>query len=128
LISDSDKVDLALCLEGQRLFNEISTSTNCIAAFKRISLPLVRRIYPSEVIMGSLKPCKNWYKFETFHIPLSTQFDDNVYNNIDREAESLAIIAEKVVEEIKDRFGKVKMHCFRYNNDDGTLEMNYDLI
>lgn len=36
----------AVLLENQRLMNEVSTDTNDIAQFKRISIPLVRRIYP----------------------------------------------------------------------------------
>jgi hypothetical protein len=36
----------AVILENQRLFNETATDTSDIAQFKRISIPLVRRIYP----------------------------------------------------------------------------------
>src|ERR1019366_7184434 len=36
----------AVLLENQRLMNEVSTDTSDIAMFKRISIPLVRRIYP----------------------------------------------------------------------------------
>lgn len=36
----------AVLLENQRLVNEASTDTGDIAQFKRISIPLVRRIYP----------------------------------------------------------------------------------
>jgi hypothetical protein len=36
----------AVLLENQRLVNEASTDTSDIAQFKRISIPLVRRIYP----------------------------------------------------------------------------------
>jgi len=36
----------AVLLENQRLVNEVSTDTADIAQFKRISIPLVRRIYP----------------------------------------------------------------------------------
>ncbi len=36
----------AIMLENQRLYNEVSTDTGDIAQFKRISIPLVRRIYP----------------------------------------------------------------------------------
>ena len=36
----------AVLLENQRLINETSTDTADIAQFKRISIPLVRRIYP----------------------------------------------------------------------------------
>ena len=36
----------AVLLENQRLMNEVSTDTGDIAQFKRISIPLVRRIYP----------------------------------------------------------------------------------
>jgi hypothetical protein len=36
----------AVLLENQRLMNEAMTDTGDIAQFKRISIPLVRRIYP----------------------------------------------------------------------------------
>jgi hypothetical protein len=36
----------AVLLENQRLMNEVSTDTGDIAQFKRISIPLIRRIYP----------------------------------------------------------------------------------
>ena len=36
----------SVILENQRLINELSTGTDDIAQFKRISIPLVRRIYP----------------------------------------------------------------------------------
>lgn len=36
----------SVLLENQRLINEVSTDTGDIAQFKRISIPLVRRIYP----------------------------------------------------------------------------------
>lgn len=36
----------AVLLENQRLMNEIATDTSDIAQFKKISIPLVRRIYP----------------------------------------------------------------------------------
>jgi len=36
----------AVLLENQRLINEVSTDTADVAQFKRISIPLVRRIYP----------------------------------------------------------------------------------
>jgi len=40
------KATTSVLLENQRLFNENSTDTGDIAQFKRISIPLVRRIYP----------------------------------------------------------------------------------
>jgi len=36
----------SVLLENQRLMNEVSTDTGDVAQFKRISIPLVRRIYP----------------------------------------------------------------------------------
>jgi hypothetical protein len=36
----------AVLLENQRLMNEVATDSSDIAQFKRISIPLVRRIYP----------------------------------------------------------------------------------
>jgi hypothetical protein len=36
----------SVLLENQRLMNEIATDTGDVAQFKRISIPLVRRIYP----------------------------------------------------------------------------------
>lgn len=41
-----DRQNAAVVLENQRLMNEQSTDTGDIAQFKRISIPLVRRIYP----------------------------------------------------------------------------------
>ena len=46
-IKDSYTLDtISVLLENQRLMNEVSTDTGDIAQFKRISIPLVRRIYP----------------------------------------------------------------------------------
>lgn len=46
-IKDRDvRSSTAVLLENQRLVNEQSTDTGDIAQFKRISIPLVRRIYP----------------------------------------------------------------------------------
>lgn len=41
-----DRQNTAVILENQRLINEQSTDTGDIAQFKRISIPLVRRIFP----------------------------------------------------------------------------------
>lgn len=41
-----DRYNIATLLENQRLWNEQATDTADIAQFKRISIPLVRRIYP----------------------------------------------------------------------------------
>jgi len=41
-----DRRSTAVLLENQQLINEMSTDTGDIAQFKRISIPLVRRIYP----------------------------------------------------------------------------------
>lgn len=46
-IKDQDtRRTTAVLLENQRLINELSTDTSDIAQFKRISIPLVRRIFP----------------------------------------------------------------------------------
>ncbi len=49
---DGQKQESALLLENQRLFNEMSNDSGDVAQFKRISIPLVRRI------MGSLAAFK----------------------------------------------------------------------
>lgn len=41
-----ERATAAVMLENQRLLNEAMTDTGDIASFKRISIPLVRRIYP----------------------------------------------------------------------------------
>lgn len=41
-----ERATTAIMLENQRLMNEAMTDTGDIAQFKRISIPLVRRIYP----------------------------------------------------------------------------------
>lgn len=43
---DYTRACTAVLLENQRLMNEVTTDTSDIAQFKRISIPLVRRIYP----------------------------------------------------------------------------------
>jgi Major capsid protein Gp23 len=40
------RANTAVLLENQRLINESSTDTGDVAQFKRISIPLVRRVYP----------------------------------------------------------------------------------
>ena len=44
--NQNERNTLAVLLENQKLFNESTTDTGDIAQFKRISIPLVRRIYP----------------------------------------------------------------------------------
>lgn len=46
ITDDWTRKTTAVMLENQRLINEVSTDTGDIAQFKRISIPLVRRIYP----------------------------------------------------------------------------------
>lgn len=41
-----ERATTAVLLENQRLMNEAATDTGDVAQFKRISIPLVRRIYP----------------------------------------------------------------------------------
>jgi len=41
-----ERATASVLLENQRLMNEAMTDTGDIAQFKRISIPLVRRIYP----------------------------------------------------------------------------------
>jgi hypothetical protein len=48
-----NKEMIATLLENQRLMNEKLTDTNDIGKFKRISIPLVRRIFP-QLIMNNL--------------------------------------------------------------------------
>jgi len=43
---DHTRLCSAVLLENQKLMNEVTTDTSDIAQFKRISIPLVRRIYP----------------------------------------------------------------------------------
>ena len=40
------RINTAVLLENQKLFNEASTDSGDVAQFKRISIPLVRRIFP----------------------------------------------------------------------------------
>ena len=54
----------AVLLENQRLVNEVSTDTGDVAQFKRISIPLVRRIYPqliaNKIVSGAAIARPNW--------------------------------------------------------------------
>jgi len=72
----------AVLLENQRLINEVSTDTGDISQFKRISIPLVRRIYPklvpNEVVgVEEMEPIKKNPDYRSIDDPWDALQDGN---------------------------------------------------
>lgn len=117
-LPDNKKGIVAVLLENQRLYNEMITDTGDVAQFKRISIPLVRRIAPGFLafelasVQPMLGPTSLAYHFEKNKIvetdmvartikmkavwtyeacqDLRSQF------NLDAEAELTAILAQEI--------------------------------
>ncbi len=115
---------MAVLLENQRLFNEMSTDSGDSAQFKRISIPLVRRVFDPKCFVGydmvSIQVLLGPAGIVTANRPdgdyseeiaaktrklraiynFDAQQDIRSHNNLHREAEILADIAVNVSEEI----------------------------
>lgn len=100
---------LALCLEAQRLYNEQlseMTSTASVAQFQRISIPLVRRIFASNLWNGTLEPekCKKKHVFETKFNYAEYAKTIKSANHLDFEAEWTAVLTQSIIKELQDKF------------------------
>lgn len=123
-----NKPSLALCLESQRLYNEMlyesATTTNCVATFSRISIPLIRRIFVGGCLTGTTEPCQYKYKFESANMRNFLQI-----KGMEEEAEELARMAEYMVNELKSTFhGPIYVDHIEYNPNDNSLVINYDIL
>lgn len=72
----------AVLLESQRLINEQPTNTSDISQFKRISIPLIRRIYPklipNEVVgVEEMEPIKKNPDYRSIDDPWDALQDGN---------------------------------------------------
>ena len=51
-----------------------------------------------------------------------------VHQSVQDEAINAGELSKMISEEIKNTFGKVRIYCLRYNEDDNSIEMNYEAI
>lgn len=123
---DYEKEQMALLLENQRLMNEISTDSGDMAQFKRISIPLVRRIFDPKACLvwdlASLQVMTGPTGFAFFNKPEGEVFEelaaktkrikslwevpvqDNIreQHDLDKEAEMTAVMAYSICDEINE--------------------------
>lgn len=131
---------MALLLENQRLINEISTDSGDMAQFKRISIPLVRRVFdPTYCLiwhLASLQTMLGPTAFAFFNRPDGEIFEETVahtkrikslwgypaqdnireQHNLDKEAAMTALLSAMICDEfnkevIEDLRNNVGIHC-----------------
>ena len=117
-VPESTRIDLASCLEGQRLVNEISAESD---QWKRISLPIIVRIY------------KNLPNLKGSHLPLSREYTVKTTKNsidvvFDLERQEFERLADALTLEIISLLDNKTLILHNLNcTDSGIISMNYDL-
>lgn len=118
--------EMALLLENQRLINEISTDSGDMAQFKRISIPLVRRVFDPKACLAwelvSLQTALGPTAYLLFQRPDGDHYEEiavytrrikclwqmPTYDNIreqhdlDKEADMTAVLAIEICNEINE--------------------------
>lgn len=136
LIPEEYRFDCARCLEGQRIYNEQLHDLENIAQFKRVSIPIMRRLFAGAIepwrnlkIEGSAMPCEKWHTFENIEFPKYEDYcsNRNAYHNLDNEAKAVADISAKLTEAIQNFAAgrKLKLHCISFDQNN-NLMINYD--
>ncbi len=97
-IPEEDGIELAIILEQQRLYN--TQSHEWEAQLKRVSLPIMRRVFKGLLDMGikvkgSTKKLPKWHPLQYSY---EAQYDGHSQNNLDVEIQKIASLAEKFVE------------------------------
>lgn len=107
-LTESKKEPMAHALDSQRLFNEKILDVLNIAAFKRISIPIVRRA----LVDVNFEVTET----KTEHVtPVTILLWDGspgrVNHSLDKEADDCAIASHELTEYLK-KFTTVKFHAF----------------
>ena len=104
-IDENRKLNIALCLESQRRLNE---KTNVDPQFKRISVPVVRRVLPNVKpnFTSELSETKNVHVFKTKWDMVAFK-DIQFQYALDQEVEATAIISHELTNEINEMFGDI---------------------
>lgn len=118
-LNESEKEACAIFLQAQLDRNEPSLTDNSLQQFRRISIPLTRRVFSGVQIETSLKSLPKWAVVAEW--PFKQHADDHY--NIDVEAEECAKLAGVIVKSIEEN-NITKIHSFRLN--DGNVEVNYE--
>lgn len=127
-----DKKASALVLEVQRLYNETTPDSDKIAQFKRVSIPIMRRVlgYMQDMMIPIKGTTLNVDESFICSVPLdigSCQ-DDQGRHNLDLEARYIAyisIVIAKELAEVATKNGIVLGHL-EYSPDDFTIKVNYE--
>jgi hypothetical protein len=100
-LEEPDKTKVAVLLENQRIYNEMTPSCEMQAKWKRLSIPIVRRLFPALKKAGinfdvELE-LKSFPAQWNSGLKLGTLEPDGRYkscNNLDNEAEQLIVVLE----------------------------------
>lgn len=122
---DKDKKTVAaFCLENQRLFNESYNSIE-LASFRRISIPVVRRLcndsvlFKNNVVTGDLTEIPNRF----YNFKLNWEFKPESYIfNLSAEAELTAVLSKELSEKI-DVHLKDQTIVFHHLSYDPAIDM-----
>ena len=113
-LAENNKEPMANLLEGQRLHNE-NISDDGLSGWKRISIPMARRIYASleNMVEGSTESLSKWHIFENVKLGINgmpTYIVDYVPNKLDMEVEKIVKLVEHVSKSMPECVTKI--HCF----------------
>ena len=114
-VSEEQIPSFVAALEGQRVFNETIIDDSETAQFKRISIPLVRRLLAAAPnLEGSFDKCRYWHLLHVKWFPYVPIGE--THRQLDHEAEYTVKLTEDMAEEIK-KLGPTKFYCIRREGD-----------
>jgi hypothetical protein len=127
-IPEERKSTVALALEGQRLRNELNlNTTDELARFKRISIPMIRRLLGAlPKAEGSMEELPKYHTFKTT-LDFPETVDSNGYYSLDKEAEYVADILKNLVSETEELAGDKHLTICSIYADGNKILMNYSL-
>ena len=130
--------DCAVALEVQRLYNECSLDSAGLAQFKRISIPVIRRVFHGLVANDLDVRCEGrvysqWMKVDGYVFNDFRKTIKNIWtmHNLDEEADTCARICVEIADkltEIAKLNGVHAIHLGPFGCDySGQSYMNYEL-
>lgn len=119
-LDESQETSVTAALEGQRLFNETMLDDSDLSRFKRMSIPIMRRLMVAAPnLEGSWSQCRYWHLLTTRYSP-PRNFHNGHYN-LDQEADWSVKLVEMMAKEIEE-LGPTKIWC--YTKQDELLLIN----
>lgn len=135
-VTEADKENCAVALENQRLYNERLTALTDendfdIKMFKRMSIPIVRRLFNTTPV-GKLKAEVNAitkiHSFDLKWLPEVVENDLRSVTKLDAEAEYTAVLSEVLggaIKEMIERDGDFTMG-YLFIDTDGSLAVTHN--